>query len=110
MRLVAILVVVVACSATPKEPTITKEQQTTMCRPSIDHVVALLTSGETGGVPLADRIRTSLLDRCIADKWGADAIDCFGKLATIDNAGGCASYLTIPQRDGFQQAVEGAAR
>jgi len=110
MRLVALVLVLVACSSTPKQPTLTTEQQTASCRPSIDHVVELLTSGETGGVPMAERIRTSLLDRCIADKWGADAVDCFGKLATIDHAEGCAKYLTIPQRDGFQQAVEGAAR
>ena len=29
---------------------------------------------------------------------------------TIDKAGDCAKYLTIPQRDGFQQAVEGSTR
>lgn len=109
MRLVA-LALLVACSSTPKEPTITKEQQAAMCRPAIDHLVALMTSGETGGVPMADRIRSALFERCTVDKWGADATQCFAQLASIDQAQTCAKYLTIPQRDGFQQAIEGAAR
>lgn len=110
MRLVTALALLVACSRTPKEPTITKEQQEGMCRPAIDHLVELLTSEQTGGVPMADRIRNALFERCTADKWGADATTCFAKLATIDQAEGCARYLTVPQRDGFQQAIEGAAR
>ena len=109
MRLVIVLALV-ACSSTPKEPTITKEQQEGMCRPAIERIVELLTSRDTGGVPMAQRIRTALLERCNADKWGADATQCFAKLATIDDAERCASFLTVPQRDGFQQAIEGAAR
>jgi hypothetical protein len=101
------LLVLVACSSTPKEPTITKEQQTKLCGPAIDRLGALIGGGDA---PLAVQIRTALLDHCVADKWGADALDCFTKLPTIDKADACAKYLTIPQRDGFQQAVEGAAR
>ena len=103
------LILLVACSATPKQPTITKEQQAAMCRPSVEHVVDMLTRGVTGGVPMAARIRTALLERCIDDKWGEDAMRCFGKLETIEQAEGCAKYLTIPQRDGFQHAIERAA-
>ena len=104
------LVFVVACSSTPKEPTITKEQQAGWCRPAVDHLIELLTSSDTSGVGMADRIRTALFDKCTVDKWGKDATDCFGKLETIDKAADCAKYLTVPQRDGFQQAIEGAAR
>jgi hypothetical protein len=108
MRLVILMLV--ACSGTPKEPTLTPKQQGDLCRPSIDHLVEIMTSGDTGNVPMAARIRTSLLERCTADKWGADAVNCFRQLQTIDKADGCAKYLTVPQRDGFQQAIEGAAR
>lgn len=109
MRLVMMLVLV-GCSSTPKEPTITKEKQTGLCRPSVEHVVDMLARGDTGGVPLAARIRTNLLARCIDDKWGVDALDCFGKIETIEQSESCAKYLTIPQRDGFQQAIESAAQ
>lgn len=110
MKRALLLLSLVACgSSTPKEPTLTKEQQTNLCRPSIDHLVAILLRGETGSVPLAEKIRTALLDRCVTDKWGQDAIDCFRKVELIDQSEGCAKYLTIPQRDGFQQAIEGAA-
>ena len=110
MRALVIMFLVACGSSTPKEPTITKEQQAAFCRPAVDHLVELMTSGDTGGVPMADRIRTALFDRCTIDKWGQDATDCFAKLATIDQADTCARFLTVPQRDGFQQAVEGAAR
>lgn len=111
MMKTTILMLVVACGGgTPKEPTITKEEQLTLCRPAVEHVVDLLTRGDTAGVPMAARIRTALLDRCSGDKWGADAMTCFSKIETIDQAEGCAKYLTIPQRDGFQQAIESAAR
>jgi hypothetical protein len=105
-----VAVVLVACSSTPKEPTITKEQQAGWCRPSVDHLIELLTSSDTGGVGMADRIRTALFEKCTVDKWGKDATDCFAKIATIDKAADCAKYLTVPQRDGFQQAIEGSAR
>jgi hypothetical protein len=106
-----VLVLLVACGGgTPKEPTITTEQQTTLCRPSVEKLVDLIARGDTGGVPLAARIRTNLLARCIDDKWGQDALDCFRRLETIEQAEGCAKYLTIPQRDGFQQAIESAAQ
>lgn len=81
-----------------------------MCRPAVQHLVDLVTSGETGGVPMAEQLRTALLDHCTVDKWGGDAITCFQNLAAIDKADTCAKYLTVPQRDGFQQAIEGAAR
>lgn len=102
-----LVVLLVACSSTPKEPTITKETQTASCRPAIDRLGALIGGGDA---PMAQKIRAALLDRCISDIWGADAIACFTKLPTIDKAADCAKYLTIPQRDGFQQAIEGAAR
>ena len=105
-----ILVFLVACSSTPKEPTLTKEQQTTQCRPAVEHVVDMIARGDTAGVPLAARIRTALLDRCIGDNWGADATACFGRIETIEQSEGCAKYLTIPQRDGFQAAIENASR
>ena|SRR5687768_7374595 len=110
MKPLLLVLAIAACSQTPKEPTITKEQQAGWCRPSVDHLVGLLMSGDTGGVPMADRIRTALFERCTVDLWGKDAIDCFGKITTIDKAEGCAKFLTIPQRDGFQQAIEGSAR
>jgi hypothetical protein len=106
MRLVIVLVLA-ACSSTPKEPTITKEQQTAMCSPAIDRMGALVGGGDA---PLAQQIRGALMERCMLDKWGADATTCFAKLPTIDKAADCAKYLTIPQRDGFQQAVESATR
>ena len=107
----SLVLLLVACGGgTPKEATITKEQQTTLCRPSVEHVVDMISRGDTGGVPLAARIRTNLLARCIEDRWGQDALDCFGKIETIDQSEGCAKYLTIPQRDGFQQAIESAAQ
>ncbi len=109
MKPTILILVLAACSSTPKEPTITKEQQQTNCRAPIDHLVALLMRGETGSVPLTDRLRTALFERCTTDKWGADALQCFGKIQLIDEAEGCAKYLTVPQRDGFQQAVEAAA-
>jgi hypothetical protein len=109
-HLVVIFIALVACSSTPKEPTLTKEQQQTLCRPATDHLVELLTGEQTGGVPMADRLRAALFDRCSADRWGADATRCFQTLPSIDKADGCAKYLTVPQRDGFQQAIEGAAR
>jgi hypothetical protein len=105
-----LLVLVVGCSSTPKEPVIPKEKYEQMCRPSVQHLVDLITTGETGGVALADKIRTALFDRCVNDKWGPDAITCFEHLATIDKASTCAQYLTVPQRDGFQQAIEEASR
>jgi hypothetical protein len=105
-----IFLALVACSSTPKEPTLTIEQQQKLCRPSTDHLVELLTGSSTGGVPMADRLRTALYDRCANDRWGTDAIDCFRALQTVEAADGCAKYLTVPQRDGFQQAIEGAAR
>lgn len=105
-----VLLAFVACSSTPKEPTLTKEQQQDLCRPATDHLVELLTSEDTGGVPMADRLRTALFEHCSTDRWGADAVQCFRALQTIDKADGCAKYLTVPQRDGFQQAIEGAAR
>lgn len=104
-----ILLAIAACSATPKEPTITKEQQAVRCRPAIEHVVTLLT-GRGPRPPMAARIRTALLERCTGDLWGEDAIACFGALTSIEGADRCATYLTIPQRDGFQAAIEGAAR
>jgi hypothetical protein len=108
-RLIAL--VLVACSSTPpKDTTLTIEQAQKLCRPSTDHLVELLTGRSTGGVPMADRLRTALYDRCANDRWGADAIDCFRALQTVEAADGCAKYLTVPQRDGFQQAIEGAAR
>ncbi|MBA3501913.1 MAG: hypothetical protein M4D80_12225 [Myxococcota bacterium] len=107
MWLVRASLVLVACSSTPKEPTITKEQQTGMCKPAIDRLGALIGGGDA---PLAQQIRGALMDRCMNDKWGLDATDCFTKLPTIDKAADCAKYLTVPQRDGFQQAVEGTAR
>ncbi|HLL22639.1 MAG TPA: hypothetical protein VK427_10930, partial [Kofleriaceae bacterium] len=64
----------------------------------------------TGSVPLADQLRGALFERCTIDKWGADATDCFQRLRRIDEAEGCAKFLTVPQRDGFQQAIESAAR
>lgn len=97
----------VTCSSTPKEPTITKEKQTANCGPAIDRLGALIGGGDA---PFAQQLRGALLDRCISDKWGVDAIDCFTKLPTIDKAADCAKYLTIPQRDGFQAAIEGATR
>ena len=100
----------IACSSTPKEPTLTPKQQGDLCRPAVDHLVEVLTSGSTGDVPMAARIRTALQERCTVDKWGADAVDCFLKLQAVDKADGCARFLTVPQRDGFQQAIEGAAR
>ena len=106
----ALLIVLVACSATPKEPTLSPKQQGDLCRPSIDHLVEIMTSGDTGNVPMAARIRTALQERCTVDKWGADAVNCFGTLQSVDKADGCARFLTGPQRDGFQQAIEGAAR
>lgn len=109
--LVFAVTVLAACGGgAPKEPTITKEQQAGMCRPAVDRLVALLLRGETGSVPLADRIRGALFERCTTDRWGADATDCFARLELIDQAEHCATYLTVPQRDGFQQAIEGAAR
>lgn len=101
---------IAACSSTPKEPTLTKEQQQNLCRPSIQHLVELMTGEQTGGVPMAEQIRTALLERCETDKWGADATQCFQTIPTIEKADTCAKYLTVPQRDGFQQAVEGTAR
>lgn len=97
----------VACSSTAKEPTITKEKQTASCRPAIERLGALIGGGDA---PMAQQLRAALLDRCVTDLWGADAIACFTELPTIDKAADCAKYLTIPQRDGFQQAIEGAAR
>ena len=108
MRLVVVFLF--ACSSTPKEPTIPKEKQEANCRPPVGHLVELVTAGETGSVPMAEKLRTALFDRCVADLWGADALQCFQTLETIDKADGCAKYLTIPQRDGFQQAIEGAMR
>lgn len=106
-----ILLLLVACGGgTPKETTLTEEQQTALCKPSVERLVDLIARGDTGGVPLAARIRTNLLARCIDDRWGAEAIACFGKVETIDQSGDCAKYLTIPQRDGFQQAIESAAQ
>ena len=106
-----LLVMLVACGAgAPKEQTLSKEQQAKNCRVAVDHLVELMTSGDTGGVPMADRIRTALFDRCTVDKWGVDATQCFATISTIDKAETCARFLTVPQRDGFQQAVEGAAR
>jgi len=104
------LLIVAACSSTPKEPTITKEQQESMCRPATSHLVALLTGSETGGVPMADQLRRALFERCTVERWGADATTCFTRLETVAAAEGCAKYLTVPQRDGFQQAIEGVAR
>ena len=104
------LVFLVGCSSTPKDPVIPKEKYEQMCRPSVQHLVDLMTSGETGGVALAEKIRVALFDRCVNEKWGQDAITCFEQLAAIDKASTCAQYLTVPQRDGFQQAIEGAAQ
>ena len=105
MWLVRAALVLTACSSTPKEATITKEQQTAACRPAIGRLRALIGGGDA---PIAQQIRGALMDRCVADKWGADATSCFTQLPTIDKAADCAKYLTIPQRDGFQQAIEGA--
>jgi hypothetical protein len=108
--LIVILLAGCPASTTPKEPTITKEQQTNDCQPPVNNLVGILMRGETANVPMADKLRSALLERCIADLWGKDAMDCFGKLQTIDQAEGCAKYLTVPQRDGFQQAIENATR
>ena len=110
--LIAIIVLLAGCpaSSTPKEPTITREEQTGFCQPAINNLVGILMRGETANVPMADKLRSELLGRCIDEKWGKDATDCFGKLQTIDGAEGCAKYLTVPQRDGFQQAIENATR
>lgn len=104
------LILLAACSSTPKEPTITKEQQTNMCRPAVDHLVAIMLRGETGSVPLAEQLRTALFDRCVQDKWGEDATTCFRSIRLIDDSSGCARFLTVPQRDGFEQAIESVAR
>ena len=109
MRLV-IAILLVGCSSTPKQETLTKEQQSVNCRPAIDHLVAIMLRGETGSVPLAEQLRTALFDRCTNDTWGADATTCFQRIKLIDQAEGCAKYLTIPQRDAFQQAIESVAR
>lgn len=102
------LVTFAACASTPKKAT--KQQQAKMCRPAIDHLVQLMTNGQTGSVPMAEQIRAALFERCAVDQWGGDAAQCFATIATIETAESCARYLTIPQRDGFQQAIEGAAR
>lgn len=109
MRLV-IAILLVGCSSTPKQETVTKEEQTASCRPAIDHLVAIMLRGQGGSVPLAEQLRTALFDRCTSDQWGADATTCFQRIKLIDQAGDCAKYLTIPQRDGFQQAIESVAR
>ncbi len=110
MRLALAFVLVACGGATPKEPTIDKAQQAKLCRSTSDHLVLLITGDQTGGVPTADRLRTNLLAECTDRLWSSEAMDCFTKLATIDKADTCAPYLTVPQRDGFQQAIESALR
>ncbi|MBA3391520.1 MAG: hypothetical protein H0T89_02695 [Deltaproteobacteria bacterium] len=110
MRLALAFVLVACGGATPKESTLDKAQQEKLCRGSADHLVLLITGDQTGGVPTADRLRTGLLEQCVTRKWSIEAMDCFTILETIDKADTCAPYLTVPQRDGFQQAIETAVR
>ena len=107
---VLIAILLAGCSSTPKQETMTKEELTANCRPAIDHLVAIMLRGETGSVPLAEQLRSALFERCTIDKWSGDATTCFQRIKLIDQAGDCAKYLTIPQRDAFQQAIESVAR
>jgi len=106
----ALVLVLGACAAGPKEPTITREQQAQRCRTTTDQLVLLVAGGAHGGIPQAAELHAALLERCTTDRWSFDAQDCFGTLTSIDGADHCATLLTVPQRDGFEQAIETSLR
>lgn len=110
-RALLILAVAACGGATPKEPTVTREQQEARCRTTADQLVLLVGGGgATGGLPQAARLHAALLERCTVDRWSFEAQDCFGDLRSIDGSDHCATLLTVPQRDGFQQAIETSLR
>lgn len=89
----------------PKQTPLTKEQQTASCRPSVAHLVDMMTRGHTDDMAEIARIRAGVLERCVEDTWSEEAIRCFGTLETVD---GCEEYLTATQNEALGYAIENA--
>lgn len=91
-----------------------RTRQKVDCERTADHLVGLMAPGRKDLPPadaptaLADTIAQALVARCVADTWSADALGCFGQVATLAATSDCAPLLTVAQRESMDRAMEAA--
>ncbi len=100
--------------APPAAPKDAVRAQKAACERTADHLVGMMAPGRRDLPPdqdpteLADTIARTLVGRCTEDGWSTDALDCFGEAATLADAGACAPFLTVTQREAMDRAMEAA--
>lgn len=78
--------------------------ETAQCGAAAQHQVdALLARPHAATLDeIAPRLRALIANRCVDDKWAADAIQCTAKVLTMDDVRACRAKLTPDQRTKMQ--------